>query len=112
MDLTQFILSALAEDVGDGDHSSLACIPTDTKAKAKLLVKEDAILAGVELSNQIFAAVDPLLVVDYKIVDGTAVKQGDIAFFVEGNPQSILKADPYRMTKGWLMSNQFLRVMQ
>ncbi|MFT5077933.1 MAG: nicotinate-nucleotide pyrophosphorylase (carboxylating) [Planctomycetota bacterium] len=87
------IANAIREDIGDGDHSSLACIPEDAQGKAKLLVKDEGIIAGVEFAKQVFDYVDPGLKIDVKIQDGAAVKYGDIAFYVEGNSQSILKAE-------------------
>lgn len=91
--LQNFINLALAEDVGDGDHTSLSTIPAETNGKAKLLVKDAGILAGVELALQIFKTVDPNLQVEVLMQDGVAIKPGDIAFFVEGNVQSILTAE-------------------
>ncbi|WP_111683980.1 carboxylating nicotinate-nucleotide diphosphorylase [Winogradskyella tangerina] len=87
------IANAIREDVGDGDHSSLACIPATAVGKAKLLVKDEGIIAGVEFAKQVFAYVDPKMSVEVLIEDGTAVKHGDIAFYVEGASQSILKAE-------------------
>lgn len=92
-ELELIIANAIREDVGDGDHSSLACIPADAMGKAKLLVKEDGILAGVDFAKMIFNYVDPEMVVDVLIEDGSPVKFGDIAFFVSGRSQSILKAE-------------------
>jgi len=88
-----FIANALAEDVGDGDHTSLATIPDGTVGKAKLLVKDSGILAGVELALEIFNQVDSNLKVAVFLNDGAEVKPKDIAFEVTGNPQSILKAE-------------------
>lgn len=90
---TPFIYNALQEDIGDGDHTSLATIPAGTLGKAKLLVKEEGILAGVELALYIFEIVDPALKVDVFLHDGAAVKPKDVAFEVEGNVHSILKAE-------------------
>ncbi len=87
------IANAIREDVGDGDHSSLACIPEHTFGKAHLLVKDKGILAGVEFALQVFKYVDPKLRMNVHINDGTAVKFGDIAFEVLGPQQSILKAE-------------------
>ena len=87
------IANAIREDVGDGDHSSLACIPADAQGKAKLLVKDKGILAGVDFAKQVFAYVDKDLQIESLLVDGTTVKQGDIAFYVSGSSQSILKAE-------------------
>ena len=88
-----FIIEALKEDVGDGDHTSLSTIPADTTGKAKLLVKDEGILAGVELAVEIFNIVDAGLKLDIFLNDGAVVKPKDIAFEVEGNAQSILKAE-------------------
>ncbi|SHI33354.1 carboxylating nicotinate-nucleotide diphosphorylase [Aquimarina spongiae] len=87
------IANAIREDVGDGDHSSLACIPETTMGKAKLLVKDEGILAGVEFAKQVFQYVDPNMEIDVKIEDGSKVKYGDEAFYVSGSSLSILKAE-------------------
>ncbi len=87
------IANAIREDVGDGDHSSLACIPTSAKGKAKLLVKDEGFLAGVEFAKHVFTYVDPSLEVEVLINDGEPVKYGDIAFYVTGSSLSILKAE-------------------
>ena len=92
-ELQQFINLALAEDVGDGDHTSLATIPQSATGKAKLLVKDEGILAGVELAEQIFKTVDADLKVDIKLKDGAEIKPGDIVLYVSGSAQSILKAE-------------------
>ena len=91
--LTQFIQQALAEDVGDGDHSSLAAIPANAQNNAKLLIKGTGILAGVELAQEIIRHVDADLQVEVYLTDGTAVNPGDIAFTVRGKAQSILTAE-------------------
>lgn len=88
-----FIKNAIAEDVGDGDHTSLSTIPKNTQGKAKLIVKEDGILAGVELALEIFNQIDANLKVNVSITDGASVKYGDIAFTVEGSTHSILLAE-------------------
>tara|TARA_R100000935_G_C2831305_1_gene165242 strand:- start:49 stop:906 length:858 start_codon:yes stop_codon:yes gene_type:complete len=87
------IANAIREDVGDGDYSSLACIPEDAQGAAKLLVKDNGIIAGVEFARQVFEYVDPGLKVDVKIADGAQVKHGDVAFHVSGLSQSILKSE-------------------
>ena len=87
------IANAIREDVGDGDHSSLACIPATAQGKAKLLVKDKGIIAGVEFAKQVFAYVDKNMKIDVLIEDGSPVKYGDIVFYVEGASQSILKAE-------------------
>ena len=91
--LLHFIASALAEDVGDGDHSSLASISKSTKSRARLLVKDNGILAGVALAEKIFHQVDKELLLTILIADGQPVKKGDVAFTVEGSAQSILTAE-------------------
>jgi nicotinate-nucleotide pyrophosphorylase (carboxylating) len=88
-----FIKAALKEDVGDGDHSSLGAVPATTESKAHLLIKDDGILAGIEMSKYIFEVVDKNLVVEYFKKDGDQVSHGDIGFHVYGNTQSILKAE-------------------
>jgi nicotinate-nucleotide pyrophosphorylase (carboxylating) len=87
------IANAIREDVGDGDHSSLACIPASTQGKAKLLVKDEGIIAGVEFAKKVFQYVDKNMIVETLIEDGSKVKYGDIVFYVEGASQSILKAE-------------------
>ena len=87
------IANAIREDVGDGDHTSLSCIPENATGKAKLLVKDDGILAGVEFAKHVFAYVDKDLKIETLLEDGSVVKYGDIAFYVSGNSQSILKAE-------------------
>ena len=91
--LNDFIRAALAEDIGDGDHSTLAAIPPDRLSKARLLVKDDGILAGVALAEAIFSTFDPGLQLDIKIKDGTPVKKGDIAFTVAGSARAILTTE-------------------
>lgn len=91
--IQKFIDSALAEDTGDGDHTSLACIPAAAKGKAHLLVKENGILAGVDLALQIFNTVDKSLKVKVLMKDGSKIKAGDIVLTVEGKSQSILLAE-------------------
>jgi nicotinate-nucleotide pyrophosphorylase (carboxylating) len=87
------IANAIREDVGDGDHSSLACIPASATGKAKLLVKDNGIIAGIKFARQVFAYVDKDMKIETLIEDGSKVKYGDIAFYVEGSSQSILKAE-------------------
>lgn len=87
------IANAIREDVGDGDHSSMACIPEDAMGKAKLLVKDTGTLAGVEFARQVFAYVDPDMEMEVLIADGEKVNYGDIAFYVRGRSRSILMAE-------------------
>ncbi|PSR55212.1 nicotinate-nucleotide diphosphorylase (carboxylating) [Adhaeribacter arboris] len=91
--LEQFIKQALAEDVGDGDHSSLAAIPASAQNEAQLLIKGTGVLAGVELAQEIIRQVDSSLQVDVFLRDGVAVKPGDVAFIVTGKAQAILTAE-------------------
>lgn len=92
-DLRQFISLSLKEDIGSGDHTSLSTIPASAKNKARLIIKEEGILAGVELAKKIFASVDKTLKVKVYKNDGAGIKKGDIAFIVEGNSRSILTAE-------------------
>lgn len=91
--LHQFIKSALDEDLGDGDHTSFSTIPADAIGKAKLLVKENGIIAGVAVAQEIFKEVDHNLSVEVLLKDGEAVKVGDIILYVSGNARSILIAE-------------------
>ncbi|WP_324674266.1 carboxylating nicotinate-nucleotide diphosphorylase [Hymenobacter sp. GOD-10R] len=91
--ISTFIHTALAEDVGDGDHSSLAAIPAEARNRAKLLVKGEGMLAGVELAQLIFREADASLAIELRLADGAPVKHGDIAFTVEGPARSILTAE-------------------
>lgn len=91
--LEEFIERALREDVGGGDHTSLACIPADASNRAKLLVKDPGIIAGVEVARRIFKKVDPSANFDLKIEDGTAVSYGEVAFEVECNTRALLMAE-------------------
>lgn len=92
-ELQLIIANAIREDVGLGDYSSLACIPASATGRAKLIVKDNGILAGVAFAQQVFAHVDPNLTIEVFIQDGTPVQYGDIAFHVSGSSQSILKAE-------------------
>lgn len=91
--IQDFIRQALAEDIGDGDHSSLSAIPEDAQRKARLIVKSEGIIAGIEMAKLIFAQVDSNLAVELKVKDGDLVKFGEIAFVVSGKAQSILTAE-------------------
>ena len=92
-EINLIIANAIREDVGAGDHSSLACIPSDAVGKAKLLIKEDGVISGVEFAKRVFNYVDPGLKMEILIEDGNLVKSGDICFYVAGNSQSILKSE-------------------
>lgn len=84
---------AFAEDIGDGDHTTLCCIPEDAMGKSHLLIKEDGILAGVEVAKRVFARFDPTMQVEVLINDGTRVKKGDIAMIVTGKVRSLLQTE-------------------
>ena len=84
---------AFAEDIGDGDHTTLCCIPEDAMGKSHLLIKEDGILAGVEVAKRVFAKFDPTMHVEVLINDGTPVKKGDIAMVVTAKVRSLLQTE-------------------
>ena len=84
---------AFAEDIGDGDHTTLSCIPATAMGKSKLLIKEPGILAGIEIAKEVFRRFDPTMKVEVFINDGTAVKPGDVAMIVEGKIQSLLQTE-------------------
>lgn len=84
---------AFAEDIGDGDHTTLCCIPESQKGKAQLLIKEEGVLAGVEIAKRVFAKFDPELQIEVLIEDGAHVKPGDIAFYVSGKERSLLQTE-------------------
>jgi len=91
--IDELIDLAFAEDIGDGDHTTLCCIPDTAMGKSRLLIKESGILAGVEIARKIFHRFDPDLKMTVYIEDGTAVKPGDVAFVVEGRVQSLLQTE-------------------
>lgn len=117
-ELEGIIKNAIREDVGEGDHSSLACIPKDAMGKAKLLVKEEGIIAGVEFAKMIFKEVDTDLQIETFIADGDTVNAGDIVFYVTGRSQSILKAERLvlnamqRMSAIATKTNQFVEILK
>lgn len=92
-EIDNIIANAIREDVGDGDHSSLACIPADATGKAQLLVKDKGIIAGVAFAKDVFNYVDKELAVEILKADGSEVVKGDVVFYVAGRSQSILKAE-------------------
>lgn len=91
--IDNIINQALIEDIGEGDHSSLACVPEDAKGKAKLLVKEDGIIAGVTLAQRIIQIYDKNMQIEIYIPDGSQVKKGDVVFSIEGSSRSILATE-------------------
>ena len=84
---------AFAEDIGDGDHTTLCCIPDDAMGKSRLLIKEDGILAGVKVAKKVFARFDPTMQVEVLMDDGTKVKKGDVAMIVTGKVRSLLQTE-------------------
>lgn len=117
-ELDIIIQNGIREDIGPGDYSSLACIPESAKGKAKLLVKDNGIIAGVEFAQMVFKNVDPTLEIEVFIEDGTAVKHGDIVFHVSGSSQSILKAERLvlnsmqRMSAIATKTNQYMKLLE
>ncbi len=91
--LEEFIARAVAEDAGDGDHSSLACIPAESEGRARLIIKEKGILSGCRVAGEVFRIIDESLVFEQFIDDGTEISPGDIAFHIRGKKQSILKSE-------------------
>ena len=92
-DFEQLISLWFAEDIGDGDHTTLSCIPSTAIGKSQLIIKENGVLAGVEVARKVFQAFDPELKMTIFIHDGTEVKVGDVAFVVEGKIQSLLQTE-------------------
>jgi len=92
-DIINLIGQAIAEDIGDGDHTSLATIPEEATGKMKLLAKEDGIVAGVEIAKLVFEKIDPGLCIEVLITDGKPIKKGDLIFFVTGRCRSMLIAE-------------------
>jgi nicotinate-nucleotide pyrophosphorylase (carboxylating) len=92
-DFKQLISLWFAEDIGDGDHTTLSCIPATAMGKSRLIIKEDGVIAGVDVASEIFSAFDPELKMNIFIHDGTEVKAGDVAFEVEGKIQSLLQTE-------------------
>ena len=116
-ELNIIIQNGIREDIGAGDYSSLACIPSDAIGKAKLLVKDTGIIAGVTFAKMVFENVDPTLIVETFINDGAKVNHGDIVFHVSGSSQSILKAERLvlnsmqRMSAIATKTNQFVQLL-
>ena len=117
-ELDLIIQNGIREDIGPGDYSSLACIPDSAKGKAKLLVKDIGIIAGVAFARMVFENVDPTLEVETFINDGSQVKYGDVVFHVSGSSQSILKAERLvlnsmqRMSAIATKTNQFVKLLE
>ena len=117
-ELQSIIKNAIREDVGAGDYSSLACIPAEALGRAKLLVKDYGIIAGVDFAKMIFEQVDKNLTLEVFIKDGEHVKYGDVVFYVSGSSQSILKAERVvlnsmqRMSAIATKTNQYVQLLQ
>lgn len=109
---------AFAEDIGDGDHTTLCCIPETEMGASKLLIKEDGILAGVEVAKAVFKKLDSDLKIEVFIEDGSHVKEGDVAFIVKGKVQSILQAERLvlnimqRMSGIATITNEYVKLME
>ncbi len=109
---------AFAEDIGDGDHTTLCCIPADAMGKSHLLIKEDGILAGVEVAKEVFRRFDPEMRVEVIINDGAAVKKGDVAMIVEGRVRSLLQTERLmlnimqRMSGIATMTNRYVKRLE
>lgn len=109
---------AFAEDIGDGDHTTLCCIPEDAMGKSHLLIKEDGILAGVEMAKKVFAKFDPTMQVEVLINDGAHVKVGDIAMVVTGKVRSLLQTERLmlnimqRMSGIATMTNKYVELLK
>lgn len=109
---------AFAEDIGDGDHTTLCCIPDDATGKSHLLIKEDGILAGIEVAKRVFARFDSTLKVDVLIGDGAKVKKGDIAMVVSGKTRSLLQTERLmlnilqRMSGIATMTNKYVELLK
>ncbi len=111
-DFDQLISLWFAEDIGDGDHTTLSCIPADAMGKSQLIVKDDGVIAGVEVARKIFKAFDPELKMTVFIADGAEVKKGDIAFMVEGRIQSLLQTERLMLNIMQRMSGVATRTRQ
>ena len=109
---------SFAEDIGDGDHTTLSSIPADAMGKSKLLIKEEGILAGIEIAKMVFHRFDPTMKVEVFIEDGTWVKPGDVAMIVEGKIQSLLQTERLmlnimqRMSGIATMTNKYVKKLE
>ncbi|MBQ0029356.1 MAG: carboxylating nicotinate-nucleotide diphosphorylase [Bacteroidales bacterium] len=116
--IDELIDLAFAEDIGDGDHTTLCCIPADKMGRSKLLVKEPGILAGVEVAKRVFHRFDPEMKIEQILHDGDAVKPGDIAFYVSGKDQSLLQTERLvlnimqRMSGIATMTNKYVKMLE
>lgn len=116
--IDQLIALSFAEDIGDGDHTTLSCIPATTMGKSRLIIKEEGIIAGVEMARKIFHRFDPEMKMEVYINDGAHVKPGDIAFVVEGKVQSLLQTERLmlnvmqRMSGIATITNEYVKLLE
>lgn len=116
--IDQLIALSFAEDIGDGDHTTLSCIPADAMGKQRLIVKEEGIIAGVEMAREIFHRFDPTMKMEVYIIDGAHVKPGDVAFVVEGKVQSLLQTERLmlnvmqRMSGIATITNEYVKLLE
>ena len=116
--IDQLIALSFAEDIGDGDHTTLSCIPADAMGKQRLIIKEEGIIAGVEMAREIFHRFDPTMKIEVYINDGAHVKPGDVAFVVEGKVQSLLQTERLmlnvmqRMSGIATITNEYVKLLE
>lgn len=116
--IDQLIALSFAEDIGDGDHTTLSCIPDTAMGKSRLIIKEEGIIAGVEMAREIFHRFDPEMKMEVYINDGTHVKPGDVAFVVEGKVQSLLQTERLmlnvmqRMSGIATITNEYVKLLE
>ena len=116
--IDQLIALSFAEDIGDGDHTTLSCIPETAMGKSRLIIKEEGIIAGVEMAREIFHRFDPEMKMEGYINDGTHVKPGDVAFVVEGKVQSLLQTERLmlnvmqRMSGIATITNEYVKLLE
>ena len=116
--INQLIALSFAEDIGDGDHTTLSCIPATAMGKSRLIIKEEGIIAGVEMAREIFHRFDPEMKMEVYINDGAHVKPGDVAFVVEGKVQSLLQTERLmlnvmqRMSGIATITNEYVKLLE
>ena len=116
--IDQLIALSFAEDIGDGDHTTLSCIPETAMGKSRLIIKEEGIIAGVEMAREIFHRFDPEMKMEVYINDGAHVKPGDVAFVVEGRVQSLLQTERLmlnvmqRMSGIATITNEYVKLLE
>ena len=116
--IDQLIALSFAEDIGDGDHTTLSCIPETAMGKSRLIIKEEGIIAGVEMAREIFHRFDPTMKMEVYINDGAYVKPGDVAFVVEGKVQSLLQTERLmlnvmqRMSGIATITNEYVKLLE